>query len=396
MFFVYFIYLYIFDKYKVLLYSTNINIKNLYYDLKFIPTFYLPFSILQSIVMFLLNKNKIYYKRKYIITNKNITISLDFALTTNNSKNLVLIIHGFTGGSETSYVKSLTNKLTQYKYNVVIAHYRGVNDTPMSTNIGYHCDLIEDTEYVIEYIKSCNFLQYNKTKKILIKKSSINKNILKANNNYNINKFHLIGISNGANICSKILGSNKIYYSKFILSFVSVSNPFDFNAMQKYNHLNFLDRFILYRCKLIVSKHPILYTNKNLNIDKVKNVKSSKEFNENYSLIMFNDINKINNKNANFKDESNQLNYKTLEEYYNSASCRNKLINIDVDSLFINSDQDGLNYYCKDELKHITDINKKLNFIITSHGGHVSWSEGTFKLNRWYEDVLIKFINNYN
>lgn len=347
--------------FKTIIYTSNLKIKTSLYNLrnfKYFPTFYLPFSLQQMIFFVIKGKPKVFYKREYHLTSNGTTISFDWNISS-KSYPLILIIHGFTGGSDRVYMKSIITKLFQSKYNIVTAHYRGINDTILTTNEAFHMGINEDTEYVFDYIIKSNQLKdlNNYKDRVLYKE-----------NHYN--KFYVIGISFGGNICSRIFSKKTDYYQQFIKGFVSISNPFYLDYLDKVNHGNLLDYFILSRCKNMLSTYPIIYSNSSIDMKKVLSSKNCREFNEEYSIK----IGKC----------------RSLDEYYYQISSGNSIKNINIPSLFINSYQDSLNYMKCIDFNSISINNRNLTFITTSHGGHVTWSENCILLNRVSLFIIFK------
>ena len=340
-------------KYKTNVYTTNKEIKVLFENIQYNPTVYLPFSLLQMAVFMYLPKPKISYKREYLIGHDRTTISLDWRLS-DLDKPLILIIHGFTGGSDNMYMKSIVEFIGN-SYNIVIAHYRGINDTPLSTNKGFHMGRTADTKYVIKYIKNNQYIYNNLRGK--------NTKYIEENNK-KCNRFFMISISMGANITCKIFSQRQDYYSKFIRGFASISNPFYLGELDKVNTGKVIDNYILMRCKSMVLSFPILKSSTDFDLSSVKESKTCREYNTRYSMKL---------------DESKPI---TLEDYYNNVSSGSLLNKIDVFSLFINSYQDCLNFIISIDFNKISKSNKNLTFITTEQGGHVTWSEGFFKLER--------------
>ena len=331
--FSYFYYIFnrLFSKYFTSVYSSNNSLKKKLMLYPYFPTFFLPCALSQLIYFLLFPPIKKSYKREYLKTTTKDTISVDWVLPIPQKSQFILIIHGATGGSETRYLKSLVQFIkSKNDFKIAIAHYRGVNDTPLSTCTPYHPEIIEDTEFIINH-----FL------------------------NIEVKKFIIIGISMGGNIVSRILSHNPKKYEKGILGFISISNPFFYASLDAKNRFNLLDKFILWRYKFTAKKHEIIRANTKIHLESSLKTNTTHVWDQEFNMKL-----------SYYKD------YKDVYEYWINVSSGFNINKIQVPTLFINSLQDKLNCAEMIDSEKLCKENKNLNFIKTSHGGHVSWAEG--------------------
>lgn len=374
-------------KYRTYIFSQHSQVVSNLKNDKYYPTFYLQNCILQAAFPMFLQIPTTFYKREYIKTHDNVTISLDWVVT-DEKKPLVWIVHGYTGGTDSTYMKSIIESL-RYDYNIVCSQYRGLNDTPLSTNISFHGGVIEDSEFILEYLKSsdyvkkiCSFKTYFDSKphkyNELDNRAMNGKGKMKKAPNTD-NKLYIIGISMGGNILTRILASKPSYYNKFVLGFVSVSNPFNLYDLQVNNTGNLYDSFLLKRCKSMVSTHAILKSNKNIRADKIHEIDKCADYNTHYSMKLYKE----------------KTTFKDVDDYLLSISSYNCISKLDIPTLFINSEEDPLNSFTRDELEKLSIQNKNISFIVTSHGAHCTWTEGLYP-TRWYEKITLKYLNLLN
>lgn len=371
-----------FSKYYTLVYSSDNKLFELLKKLEYFPSMFLPFSLLQMAFFEFQKPIQTNYRREYIRTNNNITISIDWVInyicshsysenhntynkasnnkrtsslnkSSNHKKEFILLIHGVTGGSETRYMKTIV-KLLESQFNLAIVHYRGVNDTPLSTNKGFDAGITEDTEFIINYFINHKYIKLNQ----------VNKDINDDNNNKN--SFIIISFSMGAMLTTKVLSQLPEYYKQFIKSFISISNPLLLKPISDKNQGKLIEFFMLLRYKYIFMKHEILRSNEDIDFYKIlsKQTNTCNKYDEEYTLKI------------------NKGKYTDIFDYYNRVSCGEDLIKLSVPSLFINSYKDPLNSIECINCQEMSLKNKNLNFIVTSDGGHVIWSEGILKPKR--------------
>lgn len=328
--------------YSTTVYSSNQQLKEILSKFKYVPTFYLPLTIFQIVFFVLMPCPDLKFKREYYTLKDKTTISFDWCLH-HIQKPLLVICHGMTGGTETAYMKSLLSALYS-SFNLVTIHFKGINDTPLTVNYSFHCASTQDTKEALDIIRSSTGV------KAFYKTSE------------EFNSFFLIGISMGANLLVNVFESNPSYYNSFIKAFISVSNPLFLKDLVDKNKGNIADKFILKRCQSIILKNDILKTNTNFDFNDVKKTKSCNEFNTKIAMRM----------------EHNKFNFKSLDDYYFRTSSGYHVSKVKVPSLFLISEMDSLNSIGDLNLEVISAESKHLNFIVTSHGGHVTWSEGIF------------------
>ena len=197
------------------------------------PTFYLPTCIIQMIYNEIKYKIHLEFRRENIITDDGGLISLEWAenydkpQNTNKQTRLIVILHGLTGGSESSYIRDIVKEFMDNESNkVVVVQYRGINNSPLLTPRSFHAGDTTDIAFAMKYLK---------------------------------NKFpdfacYTIGTSMGGNIFVKLFAHDHSF-DQYVKGFISVSNPFNFSALEKRNRGTIIDYFLSRRQKNYVKTH---------------------------------------------------------------------------------------------------------------------------------------------
>ena len=291
-----------------LIYENNNNNKFLVSGLgpfdNYRPTFYLPTCILQMLYNEICPNTKVDYKREYIETPDGGLISFDWAVPERevNETRLIIILHGLTGGSESSYIKEIVKGLMNNESNkVVVVQFRGINGSPLKTPLSYHAGETSDIKFALNY--------FRKT--------------------YPNLACYTVGTSMGANIFVKLFAHDHSF-DDYVKGLVSISNPFNIIALEERNRGTVIDYFLKKRQQRYIKQHyNILKTldRKNLlktdiNIDKLFKIKYHREFDEIFTIKLFN--------------------FESVDEYYKKSSCYLDVDKLKIPTFFINSMNDRL------------------------------------------------------
>lgn len=250
-----------FNPYNIYYVNNDLNkyIKDSLLPIDYKATPYLPSCLTQMIYNELKSKPEIKYKREYIKTHDGGVFSFDWvvndemkeetnptsALKTSeeSSENydrpnkihmnssppdkLLVILHGLTGGSESTYIREIIEEFKGYPgYKIVAINYRGIAESPLLTPFIYHAGYTEDLHTAMKHLK----------------------------NNYPNLRCYAIGTSMGANIFTKFLGVNH-EFDDYIKGFISISNPFNCYEVEKRNRGGVLDMFIIRRQVRYIERH---------------------------------------------------------------------------------------------------------------------------------------------
>lgn len=77
---------------------------------------------------------------------------IDLDITQNEHPRLVVILHGFEGSSQSSYVRGITRHLSIHDWDVVAINYRGCSGEPNRTSRAYHAGEIVDLAHSIDHL----------------------------------------------------------------------------------------------------------------------------------------------------------------------------------------------------------------------------------------------------
>jgi predicted alpha/beta-fold hydrolase len=223
-----------FNTYEVVYVENDKNkyIANKLLPVDYKPTFYIPNCFSQMVYNEIKAKPEIEYKREYVNTHDGGVISFDWVVKSDakediKSDKLLVVLHGLTGGSESSYIKEILeeyNKLPGFK--IVAINYRGVSGSPLLTPSIYHAGYTEDLRTALSYLQS----------------------------HYPNHRCYAIGTSMGANIFTKLLANHQEFNS-YIKGFISISNPFNCHEVEKRNRGGILDMFLRKRQIAYIETH---------------------------------------------------------------------------------------------------------------------------------------------
>ncbi len=311
----------------------------------FSPT--LPFknAHFNTIYRPLFSKETCTYSRERISTWDEDFIDLDFSKV--GSKNLVILIHGLEGSSQSKYIISSVNHLNSKGLDAVSLNLRSCSGEDNLLLDTYHSGKTEDVDFVIKYIV----------------------------NNYNYDSVVIIGFSLGGNLTLKYLGEYQEKLSDKIKGGIAVSVPIDITTAEKE-----LDKF---KNKLYVEvffktlKSKILekankFPEFDLDKERLKKATKFKHLEHLYTVPVFG--------------------FKNPEDYWQKASSKPFLSKIDRPTLLVNAKDDTfLSAECYPRKEAINSRNFYLE--IPDFGGHCGFIS-SFKTeeNNWLESKIFSFI----
>lgn len=282
------------------------------------------------------------YKRKRVELSDGDFVDLDFS--TIGSRKLVLLIHGLEGNSNSSYMISLTSELNRAGYDAVSLNLRGCSGEPNRLFSSYHSGKTEDIEEVFNYIIT----------------------------NYDYHELNMVGYSLGGNLTLKYLGEKERPY---INTGVAISSPCDLQstaikmtAVSNKLYLNVFLRTLKEKALQKSEQFPDSFLTK----DYIQKIKSFKELDDFYTAP------------AN--------GFKSAEDYWQKASCKQFIPGIKTKSLLINALDDPFftaeSYPIEEARDH-----KYFHLEVPKYGGHVGFMTylNTNKLP-WCEQRILSFI----
>lgn len=275
--------------------------------------------------------NGVNYRRSRIDTPDGDYMDLDWSKI--GSRKVVVVLHGLEGSSDRHYIRGVVKQYNRAGWDALAINHRGCTGSPPLTSQIYHGGFTEDLRLVINTYGA----QYDEVS--------------------------LVGFSLGGNMVLKYLGEEGHTAINKVTSAVAVSVPVDLvdgavelkRAQNKIYILRFLRTL-----KEKVKRAEHLYKDK-IDLSKVYAARNFDDFDNHMTGPM--------------------LGFTTAQEFYQFASCRPYLLDIQIPTLLVNAADDtflGRNCYPRD----IALSNPNLFLKIPKHGGHVGFK------SKWREDFL--------
>jgi len=266
------------------------------------------------------------------------------ALADNGTKTVV-IFSGVCGGSQEVEIKHFVSSCIRANYRAVVVNYRGAQTHLRTERFGFTPD---DVIPVMKHIQeTCG------PHSPLIG----------------------VGFSLGSNILVKYLGM--VGANTPFICALSISNPFDLNRATKMLRNPVArwtyDLVFTSKRKDLIMRHKEIYQPiPGIDLEKLKNVKSTREFDDVISRVV--------------------LNVESLETLYNDMGCVDMIHKIAIPTLFLNALDDPIS--AQDAIPY-QKIKSNPNCILatTERGGHVAWIDGLLPLGpSWMEETTQQFI----
>jgi uncharacterized protein len=275
------------------------------------------------------------YQRKRYTTKDGDFLDLDFVC--NNSQDLVILLHGLEGSSQSQYILGLTAALQGKDYDVCAINHRSCSGEINLKKTMYHSGYIDDLIDVVENLSS-QYLTIN-----------------------------LVGYSLGGSIVLNYLGRYESIPSN-VKSAVVFSVPIDLSSSAKMlNHWKnkaYTIQFLMTLNKKIIDKAN-QYPNE-LNVEDYKNIRTMGDYDNRITAPLHG-----------FKD---------AEDYYLRASSKPYLKNISIPTLLVNAHDDS--FLAPPCFPYdIADGHEYFHFLGSKYGGHVGFA--AFAHNAYWSDRLV-------
>ncbi|KAG0298651.1 hypothetical protein BGZ98_000128 [Dissophora globulifera] len=297
------------------------------------------------------NQYVIDYERELLSTPDGGTVSIDWAprftkKPVDDTPTLVLL-HGLTGGSHESYIRSLVETMTKdHGYRCVVFNARACANTELTSAQLYCGSWTEDLRMVVKHIR---------------------KTLPEA-------KLMSVGFSLGSNILMNYMGEEGDNCE--FLGAMSVGNPFDLMGTCLNMERGFLQRKIYSptmggNLKRILLKHEKVFADSDvIDLEEVKRGVTIRDFDDRVTRRVFK--------------------YRTVHEYYRMASSSQKILDIKRPFLCLNALDDPI---AVGECIPVDEIRENPYGLLatTAHGGHLGWFQGFFSQTRWCTKPLAEF-----
>ncbi|KAG1501442.1 hypothetical protein G6F53_011079 [Rhizopus delemar] len=291
------------------------------------------------------------YERELIETSDGGSIALDWThpLTDEQVPTLV-VLHGLTGGSHESYIRSLLEVLVHppFNFRAVVMNSRGCANSEIKTPQMYNGAYTDDLRLALTHIQ----------KKLGVQTPLV-----------------AIGFSLGSNVLVKYLGEegDKTPFKAAI----SVANPFDFRGSMDRLEDSYFGKTIYSptmanNLRNLFSKHmDVLEKGGKVNREQVMAARTIREFDDACTRKMFG--------------------YTTVNNYYRDASSCRFIEFVKIPLLCLNALDDPIAHSScipYDEIK----CNPNVVLATTDQGGHIGWFEHVTRPTRWCVKPLTEFI----
>ena len=259
-------------------------------------------------------------------------------------QSVAILIHGLSGSSRSSYIRSLAQSLQKNKITTVAINLRGCSGRINRRAKTYHSGHTQDIAFI-----------YNKIKK-----------------RYPSASIFIVGFSLGGNALLKWLGEESTDIE--LDAAVAVSVPFQLAEAAEYMKHGFSR---IYQNKLVKSLRESLYSRYTLFQGRICLSRLAEHID--FPSFDHNITAAING-------------FRNGKDYYESSSCRQYLKNISVPTLIIHAQDDPFMPTTAHPSK--SDLSKSIIFSLQASGGHVGFVTSILERKTWLNQSIISFVVN--
>jgi len=317
---------------------------------KFKPAWWLTNAHAQTIVAK-------FFRRKQKLTTYTETVELpdgdfiDLAWTEqpekNNSRPIIVILHGLEGSKDSHYAKGMLNAIKSHGWIAVLMHFRGCSGKPNRQASSYHSGDIRDISYL--------------TEQLIVR--------------YQHCEFAVLGFSVGGNVLTQYLAQvpSNPYRAAAI-----VCAPLDLASCSARINKGFSRLYQKYLLQMLKNSTLEKVTTKvidNLKKKKIESIKTLYDFDD-YVTAPLNG-------------------FTNAQHYYQQASGNQVMTKIKQPCLFIHAADDPfLNHQCSIPQQKLPE---HLTFEVSNNGGHVGFIHGNnpLKPKYWLEQRVPDFLSKY-
>lgn len=319
---------------------------------KFTPAWWLNHAHLQTLYPALFRKTPPpALHRERLITPDNDFIDIDYCGT--GSAPLIILLHGLTGNSQSSYIKGLQRVLHQHGFRSVTLNFRGCSGEYNRRARCYHSGETEDIHFLYQTLR-----QREPNTPMAV-----------------------IGFSLGGNVLLKWLGEQGNQLDLFAA--VAVSVPLLLNVCATKLDNGFSK---LYRANLLRElKHYISAKQRHLEQhglqEEANKIKQLGDLTAINSFWQYDDL-----------VVAKLHGFNNAHDYYQQSSSRQFLKSIAIPTLVIQAHDDP--FMTPDVLPRLDELSPTIQLEITQGGGHVGFVAGAnpFKPIYWLEQRILAFL----
>lgn len=303
------------------------------------PAFLFKNNHLNTVYPFLFRGGpKPIFTRERWFTDDDDFFDLDFIK--NNSKSVLIILHGLEGSSASQYVQGLVNTMSDTQIDICAVNHRSCSGELNRTVGFYHSGFTKDLRHIVRKLE----LKYE--------------------------EIFIAGFSLGGNIALKYAGEEGKNISPVIKSIAAVSVPCHLSSSSKklnaWYNIPYALQFLQTLKKKAIAK-ALMFDNSLPFADEYASIKTLLEYD-----------NKVTAPLHDFSD---------AEDYYAKSSSLPLLSNIKTQTILINASDDSfLSRECMPF--DIAKNHENFHFLETMYGGHVGFA--TYKASLYWIDNLLK------
>ncbi|NOT10706.1 MAG: hydrolase [Methylococcaceae bacterium] len=319
----------------------------------FKPAWWLSNSHLQTIYSAFFRKlpNPSDYRRERLTTPDHDFIDVDFCGTGNQP--LIILLHGLTGSSQSSYIKGLQSALLNQGFRSAAINFRGCSGQSNNSARCYHSGETEDINFLYQTLHQREPDTH----------------------------IGAVGFSLGGNVLLKWLGEQGQHVNLFAAVAVSVPLLLGVCATKLDSGLSQLYRRNLLKDLKIYMHKKLQHLESISHVEDAARVRGLGELSTISSFWQYDD--RVVAKLHGFQD---------VHDYYRRSSSRQFLKAITVPTLLIQALDDP--FTTKDILPGLDEISSTVQLEFTPHGGHVGFIAGHIPLrpHYWLEQRIPQFL----
>lgn len=266
----------------------------------------------------------------------------------NNTKPIVVLLHGLHGSKESHYIQSMFKAIKQKGWIGVLIHFRGCGDEPNRFPHSYHGGFTKDLDYFTLQLKS----------------------------RYPSCDLGIIGYSLGGNVLANYLSedNNASYKAAAI-----VSAPLDLascTAKMNTGSSKVYQNYLLSMIKESIEEKIELNLITHISLDELKQISTIREFDEMITAPLHGFID--------------------ADDYYFQSSAKASLPKIDIPCLIIHAKDDP--FICHESIIYkLPSLPHHITFEISEYGGHAGFISANkiTKPHYWLETHIPKFLQDF-
>lgn len=280
----------------------------------------------------------------------------DSLLKSDDDKPMLVALHGLTGGSHESYVRSIVSRLTsQHGFEACVLNSRGCCQSQITTPQLYNGGWTNDINFVMNQL----FQMYPNR------------------------SFYMIGFSLGASILSNYVGEQNSKISSRVKCAMVFGNPWDLLRSDYYLNdtrmgANLYSPALARNCVNLVKRHATAMSKKpgfqEIYDKSIDTLKTANGFDDVFTGPFFN--------------------YKDSKDYYGDASSFKRLAGVRVPLIGLNAMDDPI--AGGDNLPEEQVMANPYTMLVeTNIGGHLAWFKDIYG-TRWFSEPVATFFSKFH